>query len=310
MLAIVIPYYKSTFFEETLASLAKQTNKHFKVYIGDDASPDSPVFVLDKYKEKFDFAYHRFEINFGGISLTQQWERCIDLSEDEEWLMILGDDDVLGENVVEEFNTFIQDNKRDVDLIRFNLRVIDSDGKFQSDNFEHRINESANDLLERMFLLKETITVSEFVFSRAIYSQNNGFVDFPLAWFSDYATWLVFSEKKGFCNIKQATVYWRLSGINISSQSSNLSEIKLKVKSLFLFMHFLQVHFRIDSNKLKKFTHAKLHDLLCNIPFFQSARILNGEFFKFKFNKIIVFEFIFKKIKRKTLKTYEGICAT
>ena len=42
MLAIVIPYYKIIFFEKTLESLAQQTDKRFRVYIGDDASPDSP----------------------------------------------------------------------------------------------------------------------------------------------------------------------------------------------------------------------------------------------------------------------------
>jgi hypothetical protein len=35
MLAIVIPYYKRTFFEETLQSLANQTDKRFQVFIGD-----------------------------------------------------------------------------------------------------------------------------------------------------------------------------------------------------------------------------------------------------------------------------------
>ena len=33
MLAIVIPYFKLTFFEETLQSLANQTDQRFKVYI-------------------------------------------------------------------------------------------------------------------------------------------------------------------------------------------------------------------------------------------------------------------------------------
>ena len=48
MLAIVIPYYKIAFFEETLKSLANQTNKQFIVYIGDDASKDDPTFLLKK----------------------------------------------------------------------------------------------------------------------------------------------------------------------------------------------------------------------------------------------------------------------
>ena len=103
MLAIIIPFFKPTFFEATLQSLANQTDKRFKVYIGDDASPEDCYALLQKFEGQFDFIYHRFETNLGGISLTQQWERCIALSGDEEWLMILGDDDVLGENVVEEF---------------------------------------------------------------------------------------------------------------------------------------------------------------------------------------------------------------
>jgi glycosyltransferase involved in cell wall biosynthesis len=71
MLAIIIPYYKLTFFEATLQSLAHQIDKRFKVYIGDDASPEDPSELLEKYQGKFDFVYHRFDSNLGGISLTQ-----------------------------------------------------------------------------------------------------------------------------------------------------------------------------------------------------------------------------------------------
>ena len=53
MLAIVIPYFKLTFFEATLQSLANQTDKRFKVYIGDDASPESPIFLLENEEELF-----------------------------------------------------------------------------------------------------------------------------------------------------------------------------------------------------------------------------------------------------------------
>ena len=91
MLAIVIPYYKLTFFEATLQSLADQTDKRFMVYIGDDASLESPDDLLEKYQQKFDFEYYRFEENLGGTSLVKQWERCIAMTKDEEWVMILGD---------------------------------------------------------------------------------------------------------------------------------------------------------------------------------------------------------------------------
>lgn len=304
MLAIVIPYYKIRFFETTLESLSNQSDKRFKVYIGDDCSPDDCSVLLEKYIEKIDFVYYRFEENLGNISLTKQWERCIALSVDEEWLMLLGDDDVLSNNLVEAFYKFIELNINKVELIRFNLRVIDQDGKFKSEVFKHEMHETTEDLLDQMLMMKETITASEFVFSREVYNKNNGFVEFPLAWFSDYATWLNFSKNTGVFFIKEADVYWRLSDCNISAILSNEQNIKLKVSSLFRFMYFLQLHFEISRKKSKAYTHAQLINFFGNISDFVKFNILRKELFKFKyrFADIIIFEFVFRRIKRKKIK--------
>ena len=53
MLAIIIPYYKLTFFRETLDSLAAQTDQRFHVYIGNDASPEDPTNLLEEFEGKF-----------------------------------------------------------------------------------------------------------------------------------------------------------------------------------------------------------------------------------------------------------------
>jgi hypothetical protein len=49
------PYFKLTF-EETLHSLSIQTDKRFKVYIGDDASPEKFFGFIGKI-QRFDFMY-------------------------------------------------------------------------------------------------------------------------------------------------------------------------------------------------------------------------------------------------------------
>lgn len=304
MIAIIIPFYKLVFFEDTLLSLSNQTNKQFKVYIGDDASPDNPVNLLEKYKESIDFVYHRFDSNLGGISLVRQWERSIALSNNEKWILLLGDDDVLSENVVEEFYSFIEYHTVDPQLIRLNIRVIDENGELKSESFSHEIHETSEMLLDQMLSMKETITASEFIFSREVYNQNNGFVEFPLAWFSDYATWLVFSKNMGVFYIKNATVYWRLSQNNISSVVSTEKNIQLKIKSLFLFMYFVQTNFNVEGKRLKDYTHAQLINFFGNISDFVKIRILRKEFFKFKFKlaDIIIIEFILDRIKRKKIK--------
>ena len=120
MLAIVIPYYKITFFEATLASLANQTDKRFKVYVGNDASPEDPFFLLDQYKGRIDFSYYKFENNMGSTSLVKQWDRCLALTEQEEWMILLCDDDTLSESCIADFYKHLPKiNSADCNVVRF-----------------------------------------------------------------------------------------------------------------------------------------------------------------------------------------------
>ncbi|MES2239800.1 MAG: glycosyltransferase [Bacteroidota bacterium] len=301
MLAIIIPYYKLTFFEETLQSLAMQSDRRFKVYIGDDASPENPVDLLEKYKGEFEFIYHRFESNLGGISLTKQWERCIALSADEEWIMILGDDDVLGENVVEEFYRFMRLNKsKNIDLIRFNLKIINEFGNVREEYFNYNDWESSDRLLERMFSLNETITASEFVFNRHVYNLNNGFVEFPLAWFSDYATWLLYARKSGVYNLSKAKIFWRLSGENISAYSVNKEDLNLKVTSLFLFIVFLNENFVIKKEQSKEYILNNLGWYFNERRFYTILMILKKHIVSYKLKYFtVIFLFVFKKMQER-----------
>ena len=124
MLAIVIPYYKISFFEATLESLADQTDKRFKVYIGNDDSPEDPTQLLDTFQGNFEFVYHKFEENLGSISLVKQWDRCINLTLDEEWYMILGDDDALDETVVASWYKNYEHFNLKSNLVRFASKLI------------------------------------------------------------------------------------------------------------------------------------------------------------------------------------------
>jgi glycosyltransferase involved in cell wall biosynthesis len=242
-LAIVIPYYKHTFFEETLQSLANQTDQRFKVYIGDDASPEYPYDLLEKYKGKFDFEYHRFETNLGGISLTQQWERCIALSDDEEWLMILGDDDYLEANVVEQFYSHLPEFQSKANVVRFASQLV-----YEIDNSKSKIHtnpvwETATDSFYRKFKRITVSTLSEYVFSRKAY-EKQGFYDYPLAWCSDDRAWLDFSGDKPIYSINESVVYPRMSNLNISGRQDNL---ELKKQSSAAFHNYLIL------DKLKKY---------------------------------------------------------
>lgn len=286
-LAIVIPYYKINFFEATLDSLANQTNKQFKVYIGDDASPDNPAILLEKYKNKIDFVYQRFEHNLGGTSLVQQWNRCLNLCNDEEWVMILGDDDVLGTNCIDAFYTNLKEIKElKTSVIRFATQVIDKEGTALSKVHQHPKTELAVDFLMRKIRGGTRSSLSEYIFKKRLVDSIQ-FKDLPLAWYSDLLAVLEFSRWKYIFTVNDAIVHFRLSGLNITSKNDN---VIVKNCATFQFYYYLlfncDTHFstatvgllfdKMEKTLLDNKKNAKhwLQLFLLYFKFFQLKRIL------------------------------------
>ncbi|MBF4517587.1 glycosyltransferase family 2 protein [Flavobacterium sp. ANB] len=246
MLAIVIPYYKLTFFEETLESLALQTNQAFKVYIGDDASPQDPQDLLEKYASKINFKYHKFETNLGGISLVKQWERCMKLASDEEWMMILGDDDVLENNCIAAFYENLEEiEKGEIKTVRFASKVINGKGEFLSEKFSHPKTEKATEFLSRKLKGGTRSSLSEYIFkSKNI--ETIKFKDFPLAWNTDLLAVLEFSEWKNIFTINEAEVFFRWSELNITGKKDDFIT---KNNATFQFYYYLLAK---QSNRFQK----------------------------------------------------------
>ena len=226
MLAIVIPYYKIIFFEDTLNSLAKQTDKRFKVYIGDDASPESPVELLSKFNGQFKFTYYHFDENLGKKSLVQQWERCINLIDDEKWILILGDDDFLEDTSIESWYKNYEEFNGNSNVIRFATKSVNMESNKISDLVTHPLWEKATDSYYRRFKGLTRSTMSEYIFLREKFNQHK-FFDSPLAWHSDDAAWLSFADDKPIYTINESNLFIRYSSFSISGNKldQNLKNI-------------------------------------------------------------------------------------
>ncbi|RLJ64380.1 glycosyl transferase family 2 [Lacinutrix venerupis] len=251
MIAIVIPYYKLSYFEDTLISLANQTNTNFKVYIGNDSSPENPESLIDKYTSKLDINYKRFDTNLGGQFLIKQWERCLNMVIDEEWIMILGDDDYIANNLIESFYEEITKFKGKSNLIRFSSCVVGEDSNaINSKIYTHPIWETAQESLCRKITGATRSSLSEYIFSKALYLQK-GFTHYPLAFYSDDKAWLDFSNNKPIYTINQAIVNIRISSLSISGRTDNL-DLKIKAEQNF----YSDLYF----NQLKEFSKScRLH---------------------------------------------------
>jgi len=260
-LAIVIPYFKIDFFEETLSSLARQTNKQFHVYIGNDASPDDPEEIINKYKENLDITYKSFDRNLGRVDLTAQWDRCIKMIKNESWIMILGDDDYLSPDVVSSFYRGNEDIQENSNLVRFASKIIFGSNS-ESEKYEHPKLEKAEKAFLRRYYGETRSSLSEYIFRRDSYEEY-GFYNYPLAWHSDDRAWLEFSEGKPIYSINEAIVYFRHSNVHITGRDDNL---KAKDLSSMGFYKYLS----------KKKNFSKEHRLLFARNFERYART-NGQ---------------------------------
>jgi glycosyltransferase involved in cell wall biosynthesis len=245
-LAIIIPAFKETYLRETLNSLYLQTNQNFKVYIGDDNSPYNLWSTINDFTDKIDIVYNRFNENLGGENLVNHWERCIQMSGNEEWIWLFSDDDLLEPNCVETFFNAVELNP-EIELFHFNVKVIDNEGSELTNYigksvFPNILN--SVDFFEAKINNKLNSYIVEYVFSRSLYVAEGGIVNFDLAWCADDATWIKFARKNGIYTIVGAQVCWRFSGINISSIKSDFNISIRKINSKINYLRWVELFFK------------------------------------------------------------------
>lgn len=233
-LAIVIPAYKSTFFDQALLSIANQTNKDFTLYIGDDCSPDNLYSIVEKYENRIPIVYKRFDENLGGKNLVAQWERCIDMIGDEEWIWLFSDDDKVDPTCVESFYRTL-DSYPDFDLFHFNVLHINEYNHVVGDLRDFPEVLTIEEFLIGRLTGQIYSTVVEYIFRKSHFIENTGFQNFDLAWGSDDATWIKLGGERSIRNIDNALVYWRSSRFNISS---NYWDKDIYIRKLFAEIEF------------------------------------------------------------------------
>lgn len=256
-LAIVIPYYKIDFFEETIQSVAAQTNKNFYIYIGNDASPDNPNEIIQKHLNPEDYSYFDYQENVGSKNLALQWERVLE-NVKEEWFQILGDDDLISENFVEEFyNNLPTVESKNISVMKFSHQWIDDNNKVL-ENFDYPFTEiNATDFFVKKHKNEIKSSLSENIFKRSFFLQNK-FEKLPLAWGSDDIAILAFSDFKKILYIHTAKVKVRISAASISGSESNLDE-KLKadheLKRIVIIKYSSHFNYEFINSIIENYLH-------------------------------------------------------
>ena len=246
-LAIVIPAYKTKYLRATLQSIVNQTDQRFRLYVGDDASPEPVETVVREFAGKISLHYQRFNDNLGKKSLVGHWVRCLNLTT-EPWLWIFSDDDLLEPGCVAAFYAELARTQGQHDAYRFNAIVEQTASRFPGggswEKPSHPPRQSGRDFLCGQLRGPHNSYMQEVIFSRTAW-QRVGIPDFPLAWFADDAFIASLGEPRPLCTLAAPRIHWRWSDDNITgSNSRSLARVKFHSAGRFVqwAIQFLTAH--------------------------------------------------------------------
>jgi hypothetical protein len=239
-LVVIVPAWKPDFLRAALQSIANQTDKRFRCQIFDDAAVPEVASICAEFPQ---FDYLRFDSNLGGQSLVAHWNRCL-ARVPEPWVWLFSDDDVMSPGCVAAFQA-ARASLPAPRLFQFAVDMVSADLQTVLWAALPPALESASAFLRARLGHRRLSCVPEHVFhAPTLRHLHGGFVDFPMAWGSDDATWALLGRVAGIAGVPQAKVMWRQSALNISNGGYRRWE---KLACDLEFLDWLQHHVLLDA---------------------------------------------------------------
>lgn len=221
--SVLIPAYKTEFFEECLKSVLGQTYADFEVVVVDDCSPHDIKSIAERFDDPR-LSYHRNRENYGALRLVENWNNALALVSGE-YVICIGDDDRLLPNCLSDLAQAIATHP-DHDLFHTRMEVIDENGvviDLQPDRPDYE-NFYA---ITYHWLCGRRQYLGEWVFRTDTLRARGGFFDTPCAWAADDYSAILAAERTGVRNLHTPAFQYRLSSLSITkSRDYSLPKIQ------------------------------------------------------------------------------------
>lgn len=245
--SFILPAYKRRFLKEAIDSILAQTCREFELVVVDDKSPEGLHEVIKEYSweknceplsdggkkwlvDGVSVRYYQNSENIGGRDLVAAWNHAMEYATGE-WCVLASDDDVYHPDYLAEMFR-LQEKYPQCDLFHCRLAVVDTDGKWLRVGEERVEFESQIQMVYSRGAKRLDQVAADFMFRRVALDRIGGFVRFPLAWYSDDATWMELSRRGCGCS-PRVLFHFRQSGENISSSYGKTVEGKLCAADMF-----------------------------------------------------------------------------
>lgn len=184
--SVTIPSYKSEYLRDAIISVMQQTYQDFELIIVDDCSPEDLKSVVDEFASDDRIRYYRNEHNCGIVNVVDNWNICL-FQCSGDYVICIGDDDRMLPCYLEECNKLIE-RFPEMKVYHAQTEIIDHQGKVTQTLPLRPEVETVVDMLYAQWFEHRKQFIGDFVFSRSWLLECGGYVKFPLAYSSDWAT--------------------------------------------------------------------------------------------------------------------------
>lgn len=214
LVTVGLPAFKARFFRAALESILQQTYRNIEVVIVNDASPEDITGIVAGFTDPR-IRYSVNAENLGRTSVVRNWNRVLELAAGE-YFILASDDDLYAPDYVERL-VALAERYPHCHLFHGRSRIIDEQDTVITFAPSCPERESGIDFVWHRMTKSRIHMAPDFMSRTAVLKAAGGFVDFPLAWASDDATWFLVAREGGVAYDGEAVFQWRKSGLNLTN---------------------------------------------------------------------------------------------
>lgn len=274
--SFILPAYKKAYLKEAIASILAQSYQDFKLVVVDDASPENLKEIIDMFDDSR-LSYYRNQENLGGKNLISAWTKAMAYAEGE-FCIVASDDDIYHKDyLITMLN--LSEKYPEVDLFHCRIARIDQFGKISDLGNSRAEFETQLQFIYSRIGQRYLQILPDFMFRLSKWRKIGGFIDFPVGYFSDDATWILIGDQGVAC-ANDILFFVRNSGINISNRNDNNLP---KMQATLQFMEWLgpvidSVVLHKNENEIHRaLVKAKSLDATCNFLYYLASNATTRE---------------------------------
>lgn len=216
IITIYIPVTRVDFLEKTFSCIIRQTSSNYNVLVLDNTG-DATHDVLNTFNHFFckkNAMFIKTDHKLGDGDPTKSWNYGLKYI-NTDYFTLLGDDDMLAENYVEEMLKLIHLHPS-APVYRSRVHMIDKDDKITRYGQKLPLEISWDEYIYERTTYKLVQSTSEFCIHTQILKQLDGYVSYPFAIKSDDATYVALMLHGNMISTNATCAYWRRHGKNLS----------------------------------------------------------------------------------------------